>query len=229
MGKKKLSLEGQVFSYLTVIEEVAKPNIKTNGTYWLCRCSCGKTLIARGACLKYGKPQSCGCKKSEDAKLRMTEMRLSQSGTLEERFLSRFKKHNNTCWEWIAHKDKDGYGILPTNGNAVRAHRYSIEYYKGINPVGYVVCHSCDNPSCVNPDHLFIGRPVDNVADMIKKKRDRLIGSRNNKAKLNEKQALAIFNSKEPNHVLALQYGVSTSTIKRVKAKTLWRHIHANS
>lgn len=226
MGKKKLELGGMIFNSLTVIREAEKPRENANGTYWLCRCECGNEIVARGASLKQGRPKSCGCKKSEKSRLMMKALRLKQSGTLQDRFLSRFNHSDNGCWEWNGHKDKDGYGILPTNHSAVRAHRYSIHYFKGVDPSGFVVCHSCDNPSCVNPDHLFLGMPIDNVGDMLAKQRDRMIGSRNNKSKLDERKALEIYNSKDTSSNLASFYGVSVSTIKRIRAKKQWVHIH---
>ena len=229
MGRRKINLAGVRFNRLKVVSEAEKPNDKVSGAYWLCVCDCGNELIARGANLRHGSPKSCGCQNKEISSDFMKSMSLDKHGTLEQRFLSRFSKSANGCWIWSAHKDKDGYGILPANGPATRAHRYSIEYYKGINPKGFVVCHSCDNPSCVNPDHLFLGMPIDNVGDMLQKQRDKMVGSRNNKAKLNEKEAMDIYLSKLSTSALIDKYSISKTTINRIKAKKLWRHIHGNT
>lgn len=92
-----------------------------------------------------------------------------------DRFWNRVNMSNiNDCWNWTSPKDKDGYGLFTSNGERYRAHRFSyllhnnktIEEIKGLS-----VLHKCDNPSCVNPNHLFLGTQTDNMRDMVKKKR----------------------------------------------------------
>lgn len=77
------------------------------------------------------------------------------------------------CWNWTAGKDKDGYGrfAVPGRGSYLRAHRFSFELYVGAVPEGMLVLHRCDNPSCVRPDHLFLGVYQDNADDMVAKGR----------------------------------------------------------
>lgn len=86
-------------------------------------------------------------------------------------------KRTSYCWEWIGSKDKDGYGRFSRSHNiSVRAHRFSYELHKQPS-MGFLILHHCDNPSCVNPDHLYAGNFQDNADD--KSKRKRIHGKKN--------------------------------------------------
>jgi hypothetical protein len=76
----------------------------------------------------------------------------------------------NDCWIYKGYKSK-GYGQFMMAGERIYAHRYSFQVYRGDIPKGYFICHTCDNPPCINPDHLFLGTQKDNVRDMISKGR----------------------------------------------------------
>jgi len=80
--------------------------------------------------------------------------------------------HPNNCWIWIAAKDGRGYGFFTYHGKQIRSHRVSWIFKYGDIPDNLHVLHHCDNPSCVNPDHLFLGTRKDNMQDMIRKKRN---------------------------------------------------------
>ena len=74
------------------------------------------------------------------------------------------------CWEWLGGKNKPGgYGRISINGRMVLVHRYVYESVIGKIPNGFSVCHSCDNPVCVRPDHLFVGTHKQNMEDKVSK------------------------------------------------------------
>lgn len=92
---------------------------------------------------------------------------------MKDVILSKIKVLNNGCWEFQGCKTKLGYGMLWDiyEKRTRRAHRLSYKYFIGDIPKGLLVCHQCDNPSCVNPEHLFVGTCQDNVNDKCKKGR----------------------------------------------------------
>lgn len=94
---------------------------------------------------------------------------------LIDRFLDKVEKTEG-CWIWKASKNSKGYGFFYTGRGPAKmdsAHRVSYELFKTAIPPGYNILHRCDTPSCVNPDHLFIGTQKDNIDDMVAKKRNK--------------------------------------------------------
>lgn len=78
------------------------------------------------------------------------------------------------CWLWLLATDHEGYGLVKLNRVMHRAHRESYKQFVGDIPKRYFVCHTCDNPTCINPDHLFAGSPQDNMTDKVNKNRQAL-------------------------------------------------------
>lgn len=137
-------------------------------------------------------------------------------------------KRQNGCWIWKAGIKADGYGFLwIKKGNTVLAHRLSYELFVGQIPKGLFVCHRCDNPPCVNPDHLFLGTHAENMADCAIKGRypDRK-GEKHPMAKLTEPMVLEILRSSESHKELAERFGISQGNISQIKTGSSWNHIH---
>jgi hypothetical protein len=181
----------------TVIGEwTVGPRLKTNTkkAEFLCRCSCGTERSVSGCRLIRGRTKSCGCKRaSRLLKARVCErcgvqLALSRktrhtkfcSDACRSRHVSsvaRFWLHVDKrsaatgCWPWTAAKT-NGYGSFSMpDRTRVRAHRFSYELHFGKIPPGLMVMHSCDNPACVNPDHLSVGTNLDNCLDKVCKDR----------------------------------------------------------
>jgi hypothetical protein len=94
-------------------------------------------------------------------------------GGLERRFRKKFVERGpDECWVWEGGlAGRKGYGVISYKGKNVRAHRLAWELANGPIPNGLFVCHHCDNPPCVNPNHLFLGTATDNAQDMCQKGR----------------------------------------------------------
>ena len=154
--------------------------------------------------------------------------------TDEQRFWNKTNKNGplvleSPCWIWVASKNSDGYGNFRYEGKIGKAHRWSYEFHKGPILGRLLVCHKCDNPSCVNPDHLFLGTDLDNARDCINKGREKHVrGEAVNTSKLTESQVLEIRSMEHyhgSNKRLSEYLGVSVSTIEKIKGRVTWKHI----
>ncbi len=91
---------------------------------------------------------------------------------LHEKFYGKYVVDDSTgCWNWARGSFRAGYGAIAHGKRTLKAHRVSYELHVGPIPAGMLVCHKCDNPRCVNPDHLFLGTVRDNALDMVSKGR----------------------------------------------------------
>lgn len=145
------------------------------------------------------------------------------------RFLSKIRQcQSSGCWVWIGSGVTAGYGQLKIGQRQNLAHRLSYQWFVGSIPKNCVVMHKCDNPSCVNPDHLKVGTSADNSADMVAKGRQdkNRCGDRNPQARLQEDDALSIIQSNDCAADLARQFGVSTRTVTAIKSGKRWAYLH---
>lgn len=153
--------------------------------------------------------------------------------TLMERFLRSFsKEEGSSCWNWLLHLDRDGYGhmtIRYENGDILnkKSHRMAYSLLVGEVPDGMSVCHKCDNPKCVNPDHLFLGTQQDNMNDKQNKNRHHF-GEKHPMAKLKEEDVSSIkfkANSGSTHDSIAKEYGVCRQTISRIVSGSGWANL----
>lgn len=131
----------------------------------------------------------------------------------------------DSCWEWQGSRYAKGYGCTSYKGRKLHAHRLAWILARGAIPDGMMVCHTCDNPPCCNPNHLFLGTNSDNVRDSIGKGRRDQRGECNNCAKLTSTQVLAIRRSHENKSALARMFGVSRRAIQLIKNHQTWSHL----
>jgi DNA-binding XRE family transcriptional regulator len=124
------------------------------------------------------------------------------------------KKGPDECWIWIGALQLNDYGQFKAE-KKVLAHRFSWEMENGPIPIGLVVCHKCDNRTCVNPRHLFLGTQTDNLQDSISK-------NRWTNSLLTKEEVIEIFKSSKTQKELAEIYGVSASTINNIKQQYRW-------
>lgn len=144
--------------------------------------------------------------------------------SVEKRLLSIVDKSSG-CWIRVGKTDKGGYTHIKVNKRTRSAHRTAYELWVGKIPKGLMVCHSCDRPACINPDHLFLGTAKDNMDDRNKKGRQAR-GQNHGNAVLTQKLVEEIRSKYVPGvnpsnrgysaYKLAKEYGVSYSTVNRL-------------
>lgn len=142
--------------------------------------------------------------------------------TTLERLLSRVRIQGS-CWQFNGSLNKDGYGRFQVSGRCELAHRVSYREHLGEIPEGQVVMHSCDNPSCINPEHLSTGTQRDNVEDMIAK--GRKAPPSRTKARLSREQVLFIYNSDLTDSALAKQFGINRSVPWKIRRGHIWQDV----
>ncbi len=132
------------------------------------------------------------------------------------------------CWIWSGWNNEDGYGKIRINKKAYFVHRVIYSYFFGEIPLEKpCVLHKCDTPSCLNPNHLFVGTHAENMKDMKNKGRarsGRKPGQDWPTKKLDESKILLIREDKRSQREIAKDYGVSQQLISEIKRKIRWSH-----
>lgn len=204
--------------------------------YCLYSC-CGKELVQRPG-EKYAdfrNRKTCG---KSCAVRHRAELKRAASPPKVKRIKNRFRNTEATfwsrvdkigdCWEWKGRKNENGYGMFCYHGKDWRAHRLAYFFVNKKMPPNLHACHKCDNPSCVNPDHIFWGTAKDNMVDCAKKRRTTL-GEKNHHAKLTKEDVLAIRSAYKYGAIsgpcLAKKYNVSRSHICGILNRKFWKHL----
>ena len=144
-------------------------------------------------------------------------------------FWAKVEKTATDCWLWTGSKHQSGHGLftMGKDGRTIGAHRFAYEQVYGPIPYGLIVCHHCDNPSCVRPDHLFLGtRAINNQDRDIKGRQAK--GQSIWRSKLTEDDICAIRSASGKRgflKALAEHYGVAQRTISAIRHGRLWKHI----
>jgi hypothetical protein len=149
----------------------------------------------------------------------------TRNGVIVDRFLSYVQPVTESgCWLYDGASTGNGYGKFSVRNKTYRAHRWAYEHFIGALSAEQVVCHRCDVPCCVNPDHLYAANHAANVADKVTKGRQAK-GASCGRAKLTDDQIIAIRASGASLTEIGRQFGVHRSLVKRIKLRKAWRHV----
>lgn len=142
-----------------------------------------------------------------------------------ERFMGKVQK-SSSCWIWTGYRDKKmGYGMFWLDGTMRLSHRVSYGLFRG--PIGDKhVCHTCDTPGCVNPEHLWLGTNAQNIADKVSKGRQtRMQGEKHPSARITEDVVRWIRTCDFSGAEIGRRLGMDRSTINYIRSGRLWGHV----
>lgn len=142
---------------------------------------------------------------------------------IEQIFHAKYKRDEG-CWNWTGSKDKDGYGVFFYKKKGYRANKLALQFAGNPVPDGYYACHKCDNPSCVNPSHLYVGTPQQNSDDCRSRGRNQK-GEKVHSAKLTEADVQLIRASFLTDEEAGRRFGVSRSNISMIRTRRTWKHV----
>ncbi len=153
----------------------------------------------------------------------------------KKRLLSTCEINENSCWNWKGYlcAPKKIYGLtsstLDGKKKKILAHRLAFRLWKGDIPQGMFILHSCDNPLCLNPDHLHIGTPKKNMDEMKERGREKkALGEKNGYAKLTNKKVLEIRESFKKGlgvREISRKYKITSSSASYITRNITWKHI----
>lgn len=152
----------------------------------------------------------------------------AKHGPLVDRLMDKvLGEPNSGCWLWMGYILPDGYGRIwggKDIGRNLGTHQAAYTVFVGPIPPGMFVCHKCDTPACIRPDHLFLGTCQDNANDMVSKKRHKF-GSRIARTNLTEQQVSDILSDLRSYPEIAKDYGVTEDVICRIQIGRSWKHV----
>lgn len=141
------------------------------------------------------------------------------------------KGRSDQCWPWMRYRTETGYGRFRAGSQQVRAHRAAFMLAYGYDPAPLIICHTCDNPPCCNPSHLFAGTPSDNALDRMRKGRaNPPRGEASNRTPLTADQVIDMRRRFNPNvrgsiAAAAREFGLSKTGAKDILRRRTWAHI----
>lgn len=198
----------------------------------LCMCGCGYPAPIAAATAS-----STGLVQGLPARFIEGHRKHPGGNTAEERFwFFCVVGDADSCWGWNGSRHAFGYGFFVFRYEQLPAHRFSYELHNGPIPEGEgyhgtCVLHKCDNPSCCNPKHLFLGTAGDNVEDMVSKRRH-AFGEKNGNSKITEADVLEIrrLGSMGMNALdIAKRYGLVEEYIRQIQKGANWSHVHGEA